>query len=150
MERGMHTHAGVPKVPVDHGLHGLADLEVCCAAGCRQMRNLGLLPIGIAGTLDADRVAVCGPQLAAVAALAAGRGVEHGAIEDDGPRIGQARHDGGALLEIRVLAKQTIGRHRPAISRWLAIRLSCTARCGSTCARASPAPEAVSLAGRKD
>ncbi len=42
VQRGVHAHAGIAQVPVDDGVHRLADLEAEPRGGRRQMRDLGL------------------------------------------------------------------------------------------------------------
>src|SRR4029450_10036739 len=58
-----------------------------------------------------DGVAGRGGEHAAVGGLSAGGGIEHRAIEHDAASLGQADHGGAAVLEVGILAKQTVGGH---------------------------------------
>ena len=78
------------------------------------MRDLGLAGIGVARALDQDRVPGRGGQHAAVGRLSARGRVEHGAVEHDAARVGEADDSGAAFLQIGVFAKQTVGGHEPS------------------------------------
>ena len=57
MQRGVHAHAGIAFVPIDHRGDGVADLERR-RAGCGHMGDLGLGGVGIDGCLDRNTSAV--------------------------------------------------------------------------------------------
>ena len=120
MQRGVHAHAGIAKVPVDDRVHRLADLE---AAGRARRpadaRSRSFAGVGEARALDQDGVAGRGREHAAVGGLAAGGGVEHGAVEHDAARLGEADDGGAAFLEVGVFAKQAVGGHGQ--SKWFMI-----------------------------
>ncbi len=100
MQRGVHAHAGVAQIPIDGGMHGLADFEIEVAGGRRQMRDLAFRGIGVARIRDRDGVAGCRRQHTAVGGLAAGGGIEHGAVEHDAAGVGEPDHGGAAFLQI--------------------------------------------------
>ena len=112
MQRGVHAHARIAKVPVDRDMHGLPDFQIEARRNCRRMRDLGLFAIDVGRARDTNGIAVRASQRAGVAGLPARCGVEDGAIENDATGLRQGDHGGAAILEIGVLAEQTIGGHR--------------------------------------
>ncbi len=111
MQRRVHAHAGIAQVPVDHGVHRLADLGDEAIGRRRQMRDLGLGGVGEARILDPDDVAGRECEPATVGRLATRGGVEDGAIEHDAARLGEACDGGVTGGEIGIVPEQTIGRH---------------------------------------
>ena len=92
-------------------MHGLADLELQPGRGRRQMCDLGFFGIGVACAHDRDGIPGCRGKHAAIRGLAAGSGVEHGAVEHDATCLGLSEHEGITFFQIGVFAKQAIGRH---------------------------------------
>ena len=115
MHRGVHAHAGVAFAPVDCGGHRVAGIEGR-GAGRGNMRDLAFGRVDVNRIVDRDARAVCRGERAEVAGLAAGIGVEHGAVEHDAALLGDRGHARVALLAIALVAEQAIRGHRALTS----------------------------------
>src|SRR5262249_538739 len=117
------------------------------------MGNPGFFPIHVGRIRDTDRIPGRRLQHAFIAGLPAGGGIEDRGIGYDSARVRHSRYGGAAFLEVRVLAKQTIGGHvlifGPTVIA-AAVRLVEMVPSGSIAAPATPVPEAASPAGTQD
>ena len=131
MHAGVDAHAAIALLPVDLGAH----LGSGGGQGGARFGNVDdVLVVGALARLDdADLAAVFQAQHAAVARLAAARGIEDGAVQADAAFVG-ARHRGLAGLPIGVVAKNQFHGFLNSLIR---------------SARASPARAGLSRAGRR-
>src|SRR4029077_10317271 len=129
-------------------MHGLA-LFQSKASGARLMGNLALVGIGVARACDRDGLSRCPAKNAAVGGLAAGGGVEHGAVEYDAARLRHTDDGGAAFLQVGVLVEQAIGGHRTLAQR-AGVTFFRTALAGPFAAPATPEPANPSRARTAD